>query len=269
MKVRMGRSWGRGGRGGALVLVWTGGERVSSALVGESVPDSHSARSITSRLKTPCDFSILAPKPKTNDRLVAPEPLAMGVGHSDGFLYLKPDLPRRLPHPTPHRLRFVRGIGKVALHEQALCSMKVVMNPSMLIRRFAASLGWHGIERTDIVLTPETAGGLPAGTVVTCWSTTDLKFFIQINQKTPREFGRYNVSVVAERYNIGPMDFVTCEFDNVEEAQREAERLFPLFARKNFRDPCWQRAYLEEHPERLLRPEKNWRGWKGRLRGKV
>jgi hypothetical protein len=40
---------------------------------------------------------------------------------------------------------------------------------------------------------------------VTCWSTADLRFFIQINQKTPGEFGRYNVSVVAERYDIGPI----------------------------------------------------------------
>lgn len=134
------------------------------------------------------------------------------------------------------------------------------MNALMLVRHFAESLGWHGIEQTEIVLTPEAAGGLPAGTVVTCWSATDLRFFIQINQKTSGEFGKYNVSVVAERYNIGPMDFVACEFETAAEAESEAQRLSPLFARRNFRDPRWRRRYLEEHPEKLLRPKKRRRG---------
>ena len=144
--------------------------------------------------------------------------------------------------------------------------MRPFATPSVLVRHFAASLGWYGLTRTDLVLTPDICGSVPAGTVVTCSSTSDMKFFIQINQTVPGEFGKYNVSVVAERYDIRPMDFGTCEFETTDEAGSEAERLAPLFARKNFRDPRWRRRYLEEHPEKLLRPKKNWRGWKGRLR---
>ena len=142
------------------------------------------------------------------------------------------------------------------------------MDPAPLIRRFAAGLGWNGMDRTEIRLTPEICGNLPVGTIVTCWSTNDLKFFIQINQKVWGQFAVYNVSVVAERYNIGPMDFEVCAFASVDEAAQEARRLAPLFARTNFRDKRWRRRYLEEHPERLLRPKKKWRGWKGRLREK-
>jgi hypothetical protein len=141
-----------------------------------------------------------------------------------------------------------------------------VTNASTLVNRFAASLGWYGIERTDITLTPDICGNVPAGTVVTCWSTNDLKFFIQINQRTPGRFGAYHVSVVAERYNIAPMNFVPCSFETTDEADTEAQRLSALFARTNFRDKRWRRRYLEQHPRKLLRPKKKWRGWKGRLR---
>jgi len=141
-----------------------------------------------------------------------------------------------------------------------------VTNASTLVHRFAASLGWYGIDRTDTTLTSDICGNVPAGTVLTCWSTNDLRFFIQINQTTPGQFGVYNVSVVAERYNIAPMDFVACEFESTDEADGEAQRLSPLFARSNFRDKRWRRQYLEQHPRKLLHPKKKWRGWKGRLR---
>ena len=138
----------------------------------------------------------------------------------------------------------------------------------MLVQHFAASLGWRGIERSDVTITPDSRGNVSVGTVVTCWSTNDLKFFIQINQATPGQFGVYNVSVVAERYHVGPMDFVTCNFQTVEEAHSEAQRLSPLFARANFRDKRRLRRYLEQHPDKLLPGRKKWRGWKGRLHTK-
>jgi hypothetical protein len=140
------------------------------------------------------------------------------------------------------------------------------VDPTNQVRRFAAELGWRGIERTDIRLTRDICGSLPEGTVVTCWCTNDLWFFIQINQKVPGQFGVYNVSVVAERYNIGPMGFEMCQFATDDEAAKEARRLAPLFARTNFRDTKWRRRYLEQHPEKLLGRKKKWRGWKGRLR---
>jgi hypothetical protein len=138
--------------------------------------------------------------------------------------------------------------------------------PTESIVRFAASLGWRGIEQNDIRLTRETCFSLPVGMVITCWSTRDLKFFIQINQAVSGQFGVYNVSVVAERYGIGPMDFAPCRFSTSEGAVSEARRLAPLFARANFRDKIWRRRYLEQHPQKLLHPNKKWRGWKARLR---
>ena len=140
------------------------------------------------------------------------------------------------------------------------------MNAFRLVSRFAALLGWNGIEQSKITLTPEDHGNLPVGLIVTCWSTNDLKFFLQINQKTCGQFGEYKVSVVAERYNIRPMEFVECEFNNNDEVHREAQRLAPLFARKNFRNQQWRRQYLERHPEKLWRVRKKRRGWKARLR---
>lgn len=116
------------------------------------------------------------------------------------------------------------------------------------------------------MLTPDICGSVPAGTVVTCWSTNDLRFFVQINQMTPGRFGVYNVSVVAERYNIAPLDFASCRFETADEADTEAQRLWPQFARTNFRDKRWRRRYLEQYPGKLLHPKKKWRGWKGRLR---
>jgi len=139
------------------------------------------------------------------------------------------------------------------------------MDATALVLRFAADLGWRGLARTDIRLTPECCGSYPVGTIVTSWSTKHLKFFIQINQAIPGESGAYKVSVVAERYDIGPMAFVTCRFATRDEATDEARRLTSLFARDNFRNKGWRRRYLEQHPEKLLRQKKKWRGWKGHL----
>jgi hypothetical protein len=139
------------------------------------------------------------------------------------------------------------------------------MTPFQLIRRFAGELGWRGIEQTDITLTSDICGDLPCGTVMTCFSTTDIDFFIQINQATAGIFGKYKVSVVAERYGIRPMEFQTCRIGSIDDAVKEAKRLNPLFARRNFRDPTWRRAYLTLHPEKFWRGRKKWRGWKAAL----
>lgn len=139
------------------------------------------------------------------------------------------------------------------------------MNPSILVSRFALELGWRGLERTDITPPADMRGSLPVGAVVTCFSTTDLKFFIQINQRVAGKFGAYNVSVVAERYDIGPIDFEKCDFDSISSAVREASRLSSVFVRANFKNPRWRREYLEENPEKLLARRKKWRGWKGRV----
>jgi hypothetical protein len=138
------------------------------------------------------------------------------------------------------------------------------MDPEALVARFASELGWHGLKRTEVRFSPATHGALPVGTVVTCFTTTDPKFFIQINQQEAGVFGQYSVSVVAERYGIRPTDFVTCEFNSNGGAISEAERLSPMFARANFKNPKWRRQFLEQNPTKLLRKNKR-RGWKFRL----
>lgn len=92
-------------------------------------------------------------------------------------------------------------------------------------RRFAALLGWHGLDETQFKLTPHDCGTLPVGTLVTCWSTSHLNFFIQINQLQTGKFGEYNVSVVADRYDIAYVPFEPCRFESDDEAQAEAQRL--------------------------------------------
>jgi hypothetical protein len=137
---------------------------------------------------------------------------------------------------------------------------------SLLVRQFAQELGWKGLERTDFTLYPGEIASYPNGVVGTGWTTTHLKFFVQINQETLGSFGEYAIAVCAERFDISQLDFVQCSFTTIEQAIAEARRLAPQFARANFRDSKWRRRYLEEHPERLTRPKKKWRGWKGRLR---
>ena len=141
-----------------------------------------------------------------------------------------------------------------------------MVNPdhNELVKRFAAALGWNGIQGYNIILDETNCGTSSPGTTVTGWSTTDLKHFIQINQSRTGSFGQYNVSVVAERFHIGPMPFQKCSFHNYPEADGEANRLSATFHRKNFYKKSWRREFLQQHPE-LLFGRKKWRGWKGRL----
>jgi hypothetical protein len=134
-----------------------------------------------------------------------------------------------------------------------------------LVCRFAGELGWHGLVQTDLMLTPDNCGDFPPGVVVTCFSTSHLRFFIQINQAVAGEFGQYKVSVVAERYDIRPLDPEPCTIRSFEDAIRESRRLYLQFGRANFRKPEWRRRYLEQHPHKLWRKKKKRRGWKARL----
>jgi hypothetical protein len=137
------------------------------------------------------------------------------------------------------------------------------MYPDDLVTRFASELGWHGLKRTDVCLSPATCGTLPVSTVVTCFTTTDPKFFIQINQQEAGVFGQYSVSVVAERYGMRPTDFANCRFESDAAAISEARRLFAMCARSNFKSPTWRRQFIAQNPSKLRR--KNRRGWKSRI----
>jgi hypothetical protein len=138
------------------------------------------------------------------------------------------------------------------------------MDACVLVRRFASELGWRGLERTDITLTPDICSRVQVATVFTCFSTTDSRFFIQINQHIPGRFGLYDVSIVAERYGIRPTDFVKCELASIGDAISESVRLSPMLARVNFKNRKWRRQFLERNPSKIVR-NKKWRGWKGRF----
>lgn len=134
-----------------------------------------------------------------------------------------------------------------------------------LVKLFAAGLGWRGLRPISFTIREGEDRFTPIGTVVTCFTTPDIKFFIQINQAAPGTFGRYRASVVAHRYDICFTDFYECAFESTEQAEGEAARLFSRLGRVNFKDPSWRRDYLERQPRKRWKKRKR-RGWKGRLR---
>jgi hypothetical protein len=136
------------------------------------------------------------------------------------------------------------------------------------VQRFASELGWHGVVETEIPMTSEICGNLPVGTIVTCFTTTHVKHFLQVNQSTPGEFGKYRVAVAAERYNVRSTGFQACEFESIDQAVSEARRLRPLLERSRFRYARQRRQFLEQQPDELLPRGKKWRGWKASLRGR-
>jgi len=140
----------------------------------------------------------------------------------------------------------------------------VRMESLQFVSRFAAELGWHGLRKFAFTLTEGNCGSLPIGTIVTGFTTTDLKFNHQINHCLAGQFGEYGVTVVADRYHILPHEHTKCVMNTIDEAIQEAARLSALFARANFKNPHWRRRYLEQYPTNLMRKQK-WRGWKARL----
>ena len=143
------------------------------------------------------------------------------------------------------------------------------MNVFKSVERFASVLGWHGIVESSIRLTDSNCGRFDPGTEVTCWSTTDLGFFIQINQSVPGQFNRYRASVAAHRYGIAPIPFQECEFTTPVEAQREGVRLSQILSRAQFKRSEWRRTFLTANPGVLLRSTKKWRGWRARLLAEI
>jgi len=139
------------------------------------------------------------------------------------------------------------------------------MDTLSLVKLFAARLGWRGLRPYSFTIREGEDRFAPIGTVVTYFTTTDIKFFIQINQATPGTFGRYRASVVAHRYDICFTDFYECNFESSEQAASESARLFSRLGRANFKDPSWRRDFLELQPRKRWKKRKR-RGWKGRLR---
>jgi hypothetical protein len=94
------------------------------------------------------------------------------------------------------------------------------MDTFSLVKLFAAELGWRGLKQYSLTIREGEDQFTPIGTVVTFFTTPDLKFFIQINQTIPGAFGRYRASVVAHRYDICFTDFYECVFESTQQSER-------------------------------------------------
>ncbi|TWT77463.1 hypothetical protein Pla123a_21240 [Posidoniimonas polymericola] len=136
-----------------------------------------------------------------------------------------------------------------------------------LVEHFAAQLGWRGLQRCSFTLTPDIAGSFPVGTVCTNWTTTHIRFNLQVNHLST-EPDNYRAAVVAESRLIGHTWHERATFTTLEQAAAEAQRLRGHCARQNFRDPKWVRRFLEQHPDRLYQRRKHWRGWKARVKAR-
>jgi hypothetical protein len=114
--------------------------------------------------------------------------------------------------------------------------------PLASLRAVAASWGWHGLELWQEAL----ADGL----VVTWYSTSDPKFFLQINEHPIGQAETYAVAVYAYRYGIctGWHRFRLGD-------DSEIALLGPWLRRRQFKDRRSRRDFQLRHPEcRIRRP---------------
>jgi hypothetical protein len=116
-------------------------------------------------------------------------------------------------------------------------------SPLILTQEFAARLGWHGLCQYQHRLTRDICGSLPVGTVITCYATTDEKFFLQINENPVAQKRHYQASIVAERYGL------PFTIDDRESAIAEAQRLSDVLSRSILRNPSSRREFIRAHLE--------------------
>ena len=111
--------------------------------------------------------------------------------------------------------------------------------PLAALRAVAASLGWRGLELWQRVFDD--------GRVVTWYSTSDRKFFLQINEHPIGQVETYAAAVYADRYGI-------CtgwhRFRLGDGATTAA--LASWLRRPQFKDRRWRREFQLQHPECCL-----------------
>ncbi len=104
---------------------------------------------------------------------------------------------------------------------------------------FAASLGWHGLEmwqhRCD------------DGVLITFYSTSNSKFFLQINEHPMGQIAIYAAAVYADRYGIctGWHRFILGD-------DQTTASLRTWLVRRQFKDRGWRNAFRQRHPECCL-----------------
>ncbi len=103
----------------------------------------------------------------------------------------------------------------------------------------AASLGWHGLEMWQHLCNDDQ--------LITWYSTSDTKFFMQINEHPMGQVETYAAAVYADRYGIctGWHRFRLVDND-------EIVALRPWLNRRQFKDRKWRREFRARHPECYL-----------------
>ena len=127
--------------------------------------------------------------------------------------------------------------------------------PLLRMQRFAELLGWRGLQ-LDCIRDPKVEGG-----VFISYMTSDWKFNLQINTQPHGQMRFHAATVKAERYRFSGLPFQSFElFDDEGCLQKEADRLRPLLARRNFKTPAWRRRFAAEHPKLVLPVHRLYKG---------
>lgn len=121
-------------------------------------------------------------------------------------------------------------------------------SPYCLLCEFASLLGWRGLCIDQSRLTPENCGELPPGTIITSYSTRDLKFFLQIHENPIGQSVHYHASIVPERYAIRPIGWHPFSLTDLASVTQEANRLTPILSRRLFRNRKWRQRFMRDNP---------------------
>ncbi len=125
--------------------------------------------------------------------------------------------------------------------------------PLILLRQFASILGWHGLCKYQHRIPAGIYDGFPTETIITYYTTTHLKFFLQINEQPPGQSRSYQACIVAERYGLRPTEWQKFEILDWRTAMVEAGRLKPTLSRSILRHSASRRRFIREHRHLIFR----------------
>jgi hypothetical protein len=122
--------------------------------------------------------------------------------------------------------------------------------PLSRMRHLASLLGWNGLQLEYLrVRDSEANSKVPQNTVVVFYTTTDSKFFLQINTYPHGQSRTHQATVNAERYGITSVGWHQFELPDDEDLLvTTAEALKRWLYRPLFKDRQWVRQLLKENP---------------------
>jgi len=155
---------------------------------------------------------------------------------------------------------YLPDFGPLTTEQRAL----ILSKPIWRMRRFAAMLGWNGLQLDWIRFTSEEAARnntIPKSLVLAHYLTTEWEFHIQINELPSGQSRFHQASVAPNRYGFKHLGWHKFElFDDDDALTAEADRLRPWLDRQQFRNPKRRAIVKKEHPELLLVTKKRRRG---------